>query len=163
MEEENMTKDNQSVSGETGQGNDTVQDLISALNEIKQNTVSKETYDKLREDNRKLMDTIVNGQTSKQPEVEEAVDVDEIRAELFGDKRRDLSNREYVEKMLTLRKELIKKGEPDPFVMRSGKRSSPEKEDFEKAEDVAKVLQSCIDIADGNDDVFNNEFQRRLV
>lgn len=158
MEEKETT----AVSGENGQGSDTVKDLVSALNEIKQNTVSKEAYDELRQANKQLMDTIVNGQT-QQADVKEDVNVDEIRAELFGNKRRDLSNREYVEKMLDLRKGLMERGEQDPFVMKAGKKSSPEKEDFEKAQAVADVLQECVDIADGNDYVFNNEFQRRIM
>lgn len=163
MDEEIMTKEQQTVSGEEkGQESDTVKDLISALNEIKQNTVPKETYDKLRKDNQMLMETIVNGQT-QQTDVEQDINVDDLREELFGNKRRDLSNREYVEKMLELRKGLMKRGEQDPFVMKAGKMSSPEQGDFEKAERLANSLQECVDIADGNDDVFNNEFQRRLV
>lgn len=160
---EELEKDTAVSGEEKGQESDTVKDLISALNESKKNTVSKEAYDKLREDNRMLMDTIVNGKTQAQEEVKQDVNIDEIRTELFGDKRRDLSNREYVEKMLDLRKGLMERGEQDPFVMREGKKSSPEKEDFVKAQSVADILQACVDIADGNDDVFNNEFQRRLV
>lgn len=159
---EELEKDT-AVSGKEGQESDTVKDLVSALNEIKQSTVSKEAYDELRQANKQLMDTIVNGRAQQQAEVKEDVNVDEIRAELFGDKRRDFSNREYVEKMLDLRKGLMERGEQDPFVMKAGKKSSPEKEDFEKAQSVADVLQECVDIAEGNDDVFNNEFQRRIM
>ena len=142
---------------------DTNQDYISALNEMKKNTVSKEAYDKLRADNKKLLDTIVSGQSLEQTEVKEEVDVDALRKELFGKTRRDLSNLEYVDKALQLRKALMEKGEQDPFVMKAGRTSSPEAEDFKKAERVASVLQECVDIADGNDSVFDNEFQRRLI
>ena len=142
---------------------DTNQDYISALNEMKKNTVSKEAYDKLRADNKKLLDTIVSGQSLEQTEVKEEVDVDALRKELFGKSRRDLSNLEYVDKALQLRKALMEKGEQDPFVMKAGRTSSPEAEDFKKAERVASVLQECVDIADGNDSVFDNEFQRRLI
>ena len=138
-------------------------DYISALNEMKKNTVSKEAYDKLRADNKKLLDTIVSGQSLEQTEVKEEVDVDALRKELFGKSRRDLSNLEYVDKALQLRKALMEKGEQDPFVMKAGRTSSPEAEDFKKAERVASVLQECVDIADGNDSVFDNEFQRRLI
>ena len=99
----------------------------------------------------------------EQTEVEEEVDVDALRKELFGKSRRDLSNLEYVDKTLQLRKALMERGEQDPFVMKAGRTSSPEAEDFKKAERVASVLQECVDIADGNDSVFDNEFQRRLI
>ena len=157
-----MEENKDAVSGTESQI-DTNQDYISALNEMKKNTVSKEAYDKLRADNKKLLDTIVSGQSLEQTEVKEDVDVDALRKELFGKSRRDLSNLEYVDKALQLRKALMEKGEQDPFVMKAGRTSSPEAEDFKKAERVASVLQECVDIADGNDSVFDNEFQRRLI
>ena len=157
-----MEQNNEAVSGTDSQI-DTNQDYISALNEMRKNTVSKEAYDKLREDNKKLLDTIVSGQSLEQTEVKEEVDVDALRKELFGKSRRDLSNLEYVDKTLQLRKALMERGEQDPFVMKAGRTSSPEAEDFKKAERVASVLQECVDIADGNDSVFDNEFQRRLI
>ena len=157
-----MEEEKKAVSGTESQI-DTNQDYISALNEMKKNTVSKEAYDKLREDNKKLLDTIVSGQSLEQTEVKQEVDVDALRKELFGKSRRDLSNLEYVDKTLQLRKALMEKGEQDPFVMKAGRTSSPEAEDFKKAERVASVLQECVDIADGNDSVFDNEFQRRLI
>ena len=157
-----MEEENNAVSGTESQI-DTNQDYISALNEMKKNTVSKEAYDKLRADNKKLLDTIVSGQSLEQTEVKEKVDVDALRKELFGKSRRDLSNLEYVDKALQLRKALMEKGEQDPLVMKAGRTSSPEAEDFKKAERVASVLQECVDIADGNDSVFDNEFQRRLI
>ena len=157
-----MEEEKKAVSGTESQI-DTNQDYISALNEMKQNTVPKEAYDKLRADNKKLLDTIVSGQSLEQTEVKEEVDVDVLRKELFGKSRKDLSNLEYVDKTLKLRKALMEKGEQDPFVMKAGRTSSPEAEDFKKAERVASVLQECVDIADGNDSVFDNEFQRRLI
>ena len=157
-----MEEEKKAVSGTESQI-DTNQDYISALNEMKKNTVSKEAYDKLREVNKKLLDTIVSGQSLEQTEVKKEVDVDALRKELFGKSRRDLSNLEYVDKALKLRKALMEKGEQDPFVMKAGRTSSPEAEDFKKAERVASVLQECVDIADGNDSVFDNEFQRRLI
>ena len=157
-----MEEEKKAVSGTESQI-DTNQDYISALNEMKQNTVSKEAYNKLRADNKKLLDTIVSGQSLEQTEVKQEVDVDALRKELFGKSRRDLSNLEYVDKALQLRKALMEKGEQDPFVMKAGRTSSPEAEDFKKAERVASVLQECVDIADGNDSVFDNEFQRRLI
>ena len=157
-----MEEEKKAVSGTESQI-DTNQDYISALSEMKKNTVSKEAYDKLRADNKKLLDTIVSGQSLEQTEVKEEVDVDALRKELFGKSRRDLSNLEYVDKALQLRKALMEKGEQDPFVMKAGRTSSPEAEDFKKAERVASFLQECVDIADGNDSVFDNEFQRRLI
>ena len=154
---------NNAVSGTERQNDDANQDYISAISEMKQNMVSREEYEKVRADNKRLLDTVVHGQSLEQTEVKEEVDVNALRQELFGKSRRDLSNLDFVDKALQLRKALMEKGEQDPFVMKAGRTSSPEADDFKKAERVASVLQECVDIADGNPDVFNNEFQRRLI
>ena len=53
----------------TGQENvDDSFDYISALNEMKQNSVSRSEYEKLKADNKRLLDSIVNG-TSENVEV----------------------------------------------------------------------------------------------
>ena len=153
-----------SVSGEEKSVVDTTQDYISAINEIKQNTVSKEAYNKVVEDNRKLLDSLVhgtgNGQDQEQKPKEP--DIDALRGELYGSESNNMTNLEYVDKTLQLRKALMDKGEKDPFVTKAGKNYSPELVDFQKAERVASTLQECVDIAQGNPDVFDNEFQRRL-
>ena len=157
-----MEEEKNAVSGTERQNDDINQDYISAISEMKQNMVSREEYEKVKADNKRLLDTVVHDQ--KQDEVvKEEVDVNALRQELFGKSRRDLSNLDFVDKALQLRKALMEKGEQDPFVMKAGRTSSPEADDFKKAERVASVLQECVDIADGNPDVFNNEFQRRLV
>lgn len=153
MEEENA------VSGQNSQI-DTNQDYISALNEIKQNTVSKEAYEKVREDNKRLLDTIVNGQQVNEPIIEK-VDVDALRKDLLNGK--ELTNLEFVDKSLKLRKALLDRGEQDIFAPPIGHKISPKPEDFETAERVASVLQECVDKADGDPNVFNNEFQRRIM
>lgn len=139
---------------------DTNEDYISALNEIKQNTVSKEAYEKVREDNKRLLDTIVNGQMVNEP-IKEKVDVDALRNDLLNGK--ELSNLEFVDKSLKLRKALLDRGEQDIFAPPVGHKISPKPEDFETAERVATVLQECVDKADGDPNVFNNEFQRRIM
>ena len=153
-----------SVSGEEMSNVDTTQDYISAINEIKQNTVSKEAYLKVVDDNRKLLDSLVhgtgNGQDQEQKPKEP--DIDALRGELYGNESNNMTNLEYVDKTLQLRKALMDKGEQDPFVTKAGKNYSPELVDFQKAERVASTLQECVDIAQGNPDVFDNEFQRRL-
>ena len=153
-----------SVSGDNNQEIDTTQDYLATIKQLKENTVSKETYLKLKEQNKQLLDSVVNGQTMEQqiPQ-KEPVDIDALRKDLYGNISNNMTGLEYVDKTLQLRKELIKKGEPDPFVVKAGKNCSPEVSDFEKAERVASVLQECVDIADGNPDVFNNEFRRRLI
>lgn len=134
-------------------------DYISAINELKQNSVSKEAYDKLKKENKQLLDSLVSG---KDIEIEsKSVDVSELRSKLFN-KDKTLSNLDYISTALQLREALIEQGEPDPFLP-VGEKVVITDSDIEKAENVASVLQDMVDIADGNNVVFNQEYQRRVV
>lgn len=134
-------------------------DYVEAIKRIKENTVSKESYAKLRADNKRLMDALVNGEQIEQ-ETSTPVDVDELRKKLF-DPSANLSNLEYVESALRLRSELIEKGERDPFLpIGSHVRESAEM--YERAQNVADVLQECVDHAQGDSGIFTAQLQRRL-
>ena len=152
-----MTDEVNSVSGqENVVSND---NYIEAIREMKENTVAKEAYEKLKEENKQLLQSLVKGETREAEQKAEPVDIDKVRNDLFT---KDLSNLEYIKNALTLREELIKRGEKDPFLP-YGKNILPTDEDIEKADKVASVLQECVDIADGNSDVFTTELQKRLV
>lgn len=134
-------------------------DYISAINEMKQNTVSREMYDKVCADNKKLLDTLVSG--GQLSEEVQPVNIDECRKKLFNTDG-TISNLEYWDNALKLRQALIDKGERDPFLP-YGQNISPENEDIATAEKVAQVVQECIDYAQGDPDVFTNELQRRTL
>lgn len=147
---------------ENNQVTDTSIDYISAINEMKQNSVDRAAYDKLRAENKQLLNTLVNGQKLDEPVIkEEPVDIDGLRSKLFNTKHKDMNNLEFVENALKLREALINNGEMDPFVP-VGNKITPTDEDFQKAEKVAKVLQECVDYADGNPAVFVDELKRNI-
>ena len=140
---------------------DTSVDYISAINEIKANSVSKEDYLKLREENQRLLKAFVNGETPGSAQHVEKPDINALRAELFGNSKKDLSNLEFVDKALELRQAVIDDGGLDPFVANS-RLVHPTDEDFTRAEKVANILQECVDYADGNAGVFTDELKRRI-
>ena len=140
---------------------DTTIDYIEAIKEIKENSVDKETYLKLKEENKKLLNSLVNGETLPAESQEQKVDIDALRQELFGIKHKTLNNLEFVDKALKLRNALIEKGENDSFVA-TGSKIKPTDEDYAKAEKVAKVLQECVDYADGDPNVFTDELNRKI-
>ena len=152
MEEKDLT----SVSQQE-EVNDSV-DYIEAIKEIKQNSVDREAYNKLREENKRLLNSLVNGE-SIDVKKEEPVNIDELRDKLFN---KESTNLEYISNALKLREELMKQGKPDPFLP-AGKNIIPTEEDIKTADRVAKVLQECVDYADGDSNVFTNELQRVTV
>lgn len=133
---------------------------IDAIKDLKQNTVNKEDYNRLAADNKRLLEAIVNGQTVSQEQVKPKADLESIRARLF--KNENISNLEYVSTALELRQALLDQGQPDCFLP-TGKKVLPTDQDVECANRVAKVLQECVDFADGDSMLFTNELQRRTV
>lgn len=151
-----MTEQETSV---TGEAVDSTEDYIAAINELKQNTVERSKYDQLRADNKRLLESLVNGQQIEMPKAEAKPDISELRKAAF---KEDQSNLEYVANALKLRSALIEMGEPDPFLP-CGEKTLPTDADVATAERVASVLQECVDIAEGDSQIFTNELMRRTV
>lgn len=141
----------------TGQVDDMTQDYVAAINELKQNSVDRQKYDALRAENKKLLDSIVNGQEVEVAKTPEKRSTEEIREELFNHEH---TNLDYIKLSLELRENLIAEGKPDPFLP-YGKQISPTREDEELANKAAQVFQECIDFADGDSELFTNELMRR--
>ena len=146
----------------TGTVEDNTQDYLAAIKELKEKSVDRSEYDKLRAENKKLIDAVVNGQPGQEePTVvkHSKEQIDELRNDLFNSPR-ELSNLEYITKAMELREALMENGEPDPFLP-VGKQISPTRDDLEGAEKVAQVYRECIDYAEGDSEVFTNELMRR--
>lgn len=138
--------------------NDSI-DYIEAIKEMKQNSVDKAKYDQLKEENQRLLKSLVNGETI-QTEVK-PIDVGELRKDLFsGDV--DMTNLDYMTKVIQLRDTLIANGEKDPFLP-WGNKITPTQEDVDTAERVAEVIRECLEYAEGDSGVFTNELQRRMI
>ena len=146
----------------TGTVEDNTQDYITAIKELKQNSVDRSEYDKLRAENKRLIDAVVNGQPGQEEQVvvkHSKEQIDDLRNELFNSPR-ELNNLEFITKTMELREALMENGEPDPFLP-VGKQISPTRDDIEGAEKVAQVYKECIEYAEGDSEVFTNELMRR--
>ena len=146
-----------SVTG--NQVDDMTPDYLAAINELKQNSVDRSKYEELRAENKKLLDSIVNGTEVALPATEARKSVEELRSAYL---KEDQTNLEFVTNALALREALMAEGKPDPFLP-IGEQILPTDEDVKTAEKVASVLKECVDYAEGDTAVFTNELQRRLV
>lgn len=157
-QEEELT----SVSGEET-SNDSV-DYIKAINEMKQNSVSREQYEKLKQENKELLDTLINGGQVTNVMEAPTKTIQEIRSELFSKEAADkgMTNLEFVSKSLELRDAIIESGGMDPFLP-VGKGIELTRDDYEAAEFTAEQFRECIDMAKGNSEVFTAELMRRTV
>lgn len=152
IDEENL----KSVTSQEGDTTETEFDPVQAINELKQNSVSKEAYNKVVEEKNKYLKALIDGSQVAEAQPKEPVDLDALRKDLFG---KDLSNLEYAKKALQLRNELIERDGVDIFVGK-GSKIAPDESDYLAAQKVADAFQSCIDVADGDSEIFTRELMR---
>lgn len=133
------------------------EDYIQTINDLKANTVSKEEYLKLKEDNKKLLNSLVNGErVNESPELK---DISQMRNDLLY---KNHTNMDYIKRALELREETLKQTGKDIFVSNSSI-TQPSREDYANAHEVAEAFQYCLDRAEGNESVFTSELQRIMV
>lgn len=141
-------------------------DYIEAIKKLKENTVSKEDFNKVKEENKKLLNAVLNDQKVEQPERKKTVDelkadYKKLKLELSHAQEDGITNLEYVDKALKLRNTAMNLGLPDPFVPNSSF-PGPDDNDFNTAQKVADKLQECVDEANGNPAVFRNLFEQAV-
>ena len=138
----------------------TAEDYIDAIKNLKENTVDKAAYDALRSENKKLLQSLVNGEEIEPTTEKELSDnIDDLRKEILTND--SLTNLEYWDKVLKLRSALLKRGDEDPFVPQ-GQKVAATANDYATAEKVATIMQEMVDNAEGDPNVFLNEYQRRV-
>lgn len=158
-----MEELNKQIESGEQQSNDSV-DYIKAINELKQNSVSREQYEKLQKENKDLLDTLINGGQVEMVDPATKPSIEDLRKGLFSREAADkeMTNLEFVSKSLELRNAIIDAGGTDPFLP-IGRGIDLTREDYEAAEFTAQQFQECIDIAKGNSEVFTAELMRRTV
>lgn len=152
-----MNENEQSVTTQENVEQDT-NNYIEAIKEIKANSVSKDAYKKLQDENKKLLESLIAGETIEAPKtaVEEKVDLNELRKHLDEAE----SPIDYCKTSLKLHEETLKQLGYNDYLP-NGKKIRPTKEDEEKANLFIKEIKECIDYADGDDQLFIQELQRR--
>ena len=139
--------------------------LAKALKEARENTVSKEEYDKVVAENKALVSEIINGGGSagngQQETPPEQADIEALREELYGPKSENLNNLEFWKKTLELRDAVIARDGVDPFLPH-GANIKPTEFDAQRAEAVAEIVKQCIEEADGDSGVFTALLQSKI-
>ena len=158
-----MTEEIKNITSESSDNVvDSSQDYIETIKTLKATTVSRTDYDRVREENRQLLKSLVNGDYNSAAnghEVEKP-DIAKLRRELFHPEVQ--YNLQFIEKALALRDAIIDEGGPDPFLP-VGKQIVPTEEDIASANRVAAAFKQCVEYADGDSQAFTNELQRITV
>ena len=136
-------------------------DIIQQINDLKQNSVPKEKYDKLLEDNKKLTKALIENKQLEDPAAKrEEISQKDLLARVFRADGR--SNLEHWKDALEYRKREIESGNQDPFVAVANSKYSPDESSYAAAEKLANGIQDIIDQSDGDPKVFDTYFESCL-
>ena len=144
---------------------DNTPDYIAQIKNLKENSVSKDDYNKLKADNKKLIDALANGTQVEgvvEPKVSAIEKINNLRKELFGSESNSMNDLDMVSKMLELRKEIIDNGGTDPFLPKGHKVRITDN-DKECANRVARVLTECVEDAEGSNRRFMSNVFESIV
>lgn len=139
----------------------TAKEYINQINDLKEKTVSREEYERIKNDNRELAKALINGTGANIPGItkpEEKPDLDDLRKKLFTKKSKN--DLEYFTNLLALRDGVMADGQPDPFlpVNREFRATAQDEADAER---IATQIKEAIEYADGDPAVFSNDLRRR--
>lgn len=139
----------------TQPNNEVEANYLEQIKQLKENTVSKEMYEKVVAENKKMLSDYVNGTMNvENKEVEVTLEQARLAYQKPG-----MDNLEQAKATLQLREKMMENGLGDPFLANG---VDPTVQDITDAQKVADFLQSCIDTAQGNAAVFQAEFYRGL-
>lgn len=145
----------------TTQVENTTDTYLAEIERLKDTTVSKEDYNKLVEENKKLIGTLARNEKRETEAAKPAgPTLKELNAALCADT--ELSNLDYVKLSLAQRNAAIAAGKNDPYLP-YGHNIKPTPDDIRKANLVAEELQKCIDEANGSSNAFTALLQDRLA
>ena len=137
---------------------DPSQMYIDEIKQLKSNTVSKDAYQKLQEENRSLLKSLVEGQQVSTPVEEQP---SRSMEEILKDFNSETSNLDHIKYVMELHNKNLEHGIND-FVTNSSQYQATD-EDIAAAKRVEDFFNDLIKTADGDSTVFNNEYQRRVV
>ena len=139
----------------TQPNNEVEANYLEQIKQLKENTVSKDLYERVIAENKKLVSDYVNGTAH--------VDNDEVEVTLeqarLAYQQPGMNNLDQAKATLQLREKMMEAGLGDPFLANG---VDPTVQDITDAQQVADFLQSCIDTAQGDAAVFQAEFYRGL-
>lgn len=137
---------------------------LEQLEALRANTVDKAEYERVVAERNQMFQSLATqprAATTEAPKVDAAKRMSELRTSLYGEDCQ-LSNLDYWKNTLELRQLILDQGGRDPFLP-YGKDNAIDDDDIKTVNRVVAGVQSCIDYADGDSDIFTNELQRITV
>lgn len=134
--------------------------LLDEMKKLKENSVSKEEYEKERAKNKELMRRLVEG-GGQDVKTDDTVDLNKIREDLFTNNAEGLSKREFWQRVLTLRHERLKNEGVDIFLPK-GRKTRYTRLDIESANRLDETITQMIEDSEDNPALFDVLFNEAL-
>lgn len=140
---------------------DDTQKYLDTIAEMRKNSVSREEYDKVRNENKTLLENIANGRytddaaATEEPKPTSA----ELREKIFGKDSDTLTDLEFVKGLCDLRDALLEETGTDYFAP-TGSQYAADYNDIQTAQKVYDGFRHCVDVADGDNQIFIQEMTR---
>ena len=131
---------------------------IQTIQELRENSVARDKYNKLKDERDMLVRTLANGDSLTPVEAVEVRSLADCRKDFMTKSK---SQCEYMRKLLDLREAAMREGEPDPFVA-IGHKVKPTAADYDRSAEIAAIYEECLEYAAGDDKVLINEIYRRM-
>lgn len=161
MDEKLMNEENQAAVPESN----TAQNYIDAMQDLRSrldNSVPRELYEKAIDENRLLANAYANGLSMPTgDESEERRSSRDICKYILENKGK-LNSLETVKAITDYRDAVLFETGEDVFVSK-GHHINPSNGAFESSEKTANIYRECIDYANGDNQLFVQEVQRRMV
>jgi hypothetical protein len=136
----------------------TAEDYITALGDLKANSIEKSEYERILAENAKLTNALASGFRQEAEVNEPEVDIPELRKKLLTNKYKN--DMEYFKDMKTLRDAIVEKEGVDPFVNQAAENVSAE---ISNAEQVAQLIDFALEEANGDPVKFSAVFNSKLI
>ena len=158
-EEENLT----SVSGNVEDGTNNDVNYITAIKELKtKNSLLESKLKKSESDNKQMLESFLTGEEMEKEVLKPKKSISELREDLIKSSVNNARNIELVKKSLALRDALIEEGKPDPYLPFGQEFKNPSLQDQKDVQDYVDYCNHCLEVSNGDPDVFDNEFMRGI-
>lgn len=137
---------------------DTNADYIAAIQQLKENSVDKARYDKLREENKRLTKALVDG--SPVQVEEKRVSIKDAAARAFEEDN-NKTNLARMKDYLAYREAVLKEHGVDVLLPNNNRQPVTQK-DIEEANYFVDAMTEMIEYANGDPRLFDREFERAL-
>lgn len=157
-----MNENDEKLTGTEGKETDPSDfDLLNEVKELKKNSVSKEEYDRVVAEKKKLMRDFVYGSGDSANVEDTSPSIQDLREKLFGGNVEQMSNRDFWENVSQLYHKRLEEDKQNIFLPK-GHKTRYKREDYEMVSSMMETIDSMLEDTKDNPALFTSLFNEAL-